>query len=128
MQGAKDHVASFRGRQRQANGFQVPHLTDKYGIRILTGRGSKGLIKTQRISMNLTLVDQAFFALMDKFDGVLNGKNVTIPGLIDVINHRCERSRFTGTGRPGDQAKAAGVFGDILEYSGRTQLLQAENF
>ena len=37
--------------------------------------------------MHLALIDKAFFTGMDKLDGILDGQDMAVFGLVDVIDH-----------------------------------------
>ncbi len=78
--------------------------------------------------MNLTLINQAFLALMHEFDRVLDRQDVGVVIRIDVIDHRRQRGRFARAGWPRNQDNAAWVTGDILEKLGATQVLKGQDF
>ena len=61
---------------------------------------------------------------MDKFDRVFDGQDMAIFGLILVVNHCCQRGRFTGAGRTGNQHHTTRKVRDILEDLGCVQLFK----
>ena len=77
--------------------------------------------------MDFTLVDQAFLALVDKFDRILNGQDVGVIVGVDVIDHRRQRRRLARSGRAGHQNQPTRVAGDFLEEFGAAQILQRQD-
>ncbi len=127
MQGAEHQVPGFRRRQRQTNGFQIPHLTHQDDIRIFPQRGTQCFSKAQGVSVHLALVQQALFRFVHEFDGILNGEDVLVTGFIDVIEHGRQGGGLTGTGGAGHQHNTAGKFADILEHLALPQILHGQN-
>ena len=73
---------------------------------------------------DLTLVDQAFFRFVHKFDRVFDGQNMGVLVFVDVIDHCRQCRRFSRPRRPGDQYNAARIFGNILEYPGAVEFFE----
>ena len=69
VQRAEYQVTRFRGGQRQADGFQVPQLTDQDDVRVFTQRRAQRLVEAVGIAMHLTLVHEALLGFVHKFDG-----------------------------------------------------------
>ena len=76
--------------------------------------------------MNFTLVDQRLLAFMNEFYGIFNGQDMLILGGVDIIDHRCHGSTFTGTRRSGYRNQATGIVGDILKYLAHAKLFHGK--
>ena len=59
-----------------------------------------------RISGDLALIDDTVFVIVQKLNRVFNRQDVVVALDIYLIDHRCKRCRFTGTGRTGDENQA----------------------
>ena len=77
--------------------------------------------------MDLSLVYEASFLLMDEFYGVFDSQNVISTSFIDQIDHGCECGRFAGTGGAGDKAES-GAFEDAVAESARGVWIDAKGF
>ena len=64
---------------------------------------------------------------MDEFDRVLNGQDVRVLVLVDVVDHCRQCRRFARTGRPCHQDDPTRILGDLLEYLRARQILQGED-
>ncbi len=53
------------------------------------------------MGIELALNDLALLALVHEFDRIFQADDVQPPGLIQMIDHRCERGGFPGPGRAG---------------------------
>jgi hypothetical protein len=78
-------------------------------------------------SVCVALVDQALLRFVHELDRVLDGEDVAILVFVQVVNHRCQRGRFSGTGRAGDQHQAARTHREIGEDPRRVQVFQAQD-
>ena len=77
--------------------------------------------------MHFSLIHQAPLALMHKLDWILNGQNVVVPVVIDVINHRREGCGLTRTRGSGDQHQPSGQQRYIAEYLPHTKGFHGQN-
>ena len=68
-----------------------------------------------RIGGNFALIHNAILVVMEEFDRVLDRQNVIVTVDIDLINHRGERGRFTGTCRTGHKYQAARLFAHVRD-------------
>ena len=78
--------------------------------------------------MNLALVNQAFFTLMNKFDRIFDGKNVLISGVVDVVDHRRQGGTLARTGGSRNDYQSTRHIGDLPEYLTHTQLFHWQHF
>ena len=75
--------------------------------RVFAQRRAQGVVERQRVRADFALVDQALLRLVHEFDRVLDGEDVAVIVLVDVVDHRRQRRRLAGTGRAGNQHDAA---------------------
>ena len=107
MQGAEYQVAGLRRGQGQADGLQVAHLADQDDVRVLPQRRAQRFAEAEGVAMHLALVDQALLRFVDEFDRVLDGEDVVVLGVVQVVEHRRQGGGLARTGRPGDQYQPA---------------------
>ena len=128
MQRAEYQVAGFRRRHGQANGFQVTHFPHQNAVRVFaqsrTQSGGKGLGHRPHFA----LVHQAFFRLVDKFNGVFHRQDVALLVAVEVIHHGRQGGRFARASRAGDQHHTARLEGQIGKNLGGVQVFQGQNF
>jgi len=79
------------------------------------------------VGADFALVDQAFLALVDEFDRILDGEDVGELVFVDVVHHRRQRGRLARTGRSGDEHDAARLVGNLLEDLRGVELLQRQH-
>ena len=91
MQGAEDQMAGHRRFHGQGNGFQITHLADHDDIRVFAQGSTQGRGKAVGMCADFPVVDDTFLAVMDKFDGILNGQNMIFADFIAFIDNRPPR-------------------------------------
>ena len=79
VEGGHDQMAGLGCGQGGLDRLEVPHLAHQDHIRILPEGHPQGAGKGARIRANLPLVDDRFLVLVDEFDGILDGDDVTVP-------------------------------------------------
>ncbi|EQD02057.1 hypothetical protein NM3141_2205 [Neisseria meningitidis NM3141] len=124
VQRAENQVSGFGGGQCQADGFWVAHLADKDNVGVFAQCGTQRVGEAEGVLVQLALVNQGFFALVDEFNRVFDGQDVCRLGFVDVVDHRGKRGRFARTGRAGNQNHAARRFCDFLENARGFQFFQ----
>ena len=62
---------------------------------------------------HLSLVHHTIFVVMQEFDRVLDSQDVVVTLNVDLVDHRCEGSRFTRTGRSGYEDQASRLFAHV---------------
>ncbi|MNI51946.1 hypothetical protein D3C73_1066980 [compost metagenome] len=128
VQRAEHQMAGFGRGQRQANGFQIAHLPHQDHIRVFPQCRTQGGGETTGITMDFTLIDQAFARLVNELDGVFDGEDVVMTMGIEVIDHRRQRGGLAGTGRAGYQHQATGSVGHLAEHVAHAQFIHALHF
>ena len=103
VQRAEHEMARGGGGQGQFDGFQVAHFTDEDDVRVFAQGPAQRRRERLRVHAHLAVVDERLLALVDEFDGVLDRDDVVLPVEVGVVDHRGERGRFAGTGRPRDE-------------------------
>ena len=107
VQGGKGQVTGFGDTQRRLDRLQIAHLTDQHDVGVLTQRGPQCGRKGHRIGMQLALIDQAALVRMQVFDRIFDRDDVFMALSVDLVDHRRDRRRLTGTGRAGDEHQAS---------------------
>ena len=127
MQGAKHQVPGLGGGHGQADGLQVAHLADQDDIRVLAEGGAQGLGEAQGVAVDLALVDEALLAEVNELDGVLDGEDVLITGVVEEVHHRRQGGGLARARGAGHQDQAAGDLDDLAEDLGGVDLLQGQD-
>ena len=127
MQGTEHQVAGFGGGQRQPDGFLIAHLAHQNDVRVLAQRRTQRLVEPQRIAMHLALIDQTALTLVYEFNRILDGQDMAILVLVDMINHRRQGGGLARTGRTGDQDQAARHINEIPKHRRTSQIIQGLN-
>ncbi len=128
MQRTEHQVARLGTGQRQADRLKVAQLADENDIRVFAQRGAQRFVEAERITMHLALVDQRFLGLVYEFDRIFDRQNMIRLILIDVVDHRGQRRRFTRPGRSGDEHDTARMHRNVLENRWRAQIVERQYF
>ncbi len=113
MQGGKNKVAGLRCHESRLDGLRVSHLTDQNDIGILTEYGAQSVIIASRVLADLPLVDDALIRFVDVLDRVLQRDDMFLPCMIDAVQERSQRGRFTTSRLTRYQDDALVVAGEI---------------
>ncbi len=111
MQGSEYHVSGFCGRQRQADGLQVSHFTNQDDIGILTQCTFERVGEGFGVGADFALADEAIFGLVNKFNRVFDGEDMSFFGFVAVVDHCSQGGGFTGASGAGNQTDAAWLHG-----------------
>src|SRR4030095_10492617 len=87
---AKYEMASFSGFNRNRNGLEIAHLSDKDDVWILPERGLEGGFEGFRMGRDLPLIDETLLVLVDKLDRILDRDEVICAVLIDNVDETCK--------------------------------------
>ncbi len=127
MQRAEHQVTGFGRRQRQPDGLEITHLADQDDVGILAQRRPERFGETVRVTVHLALVHQAFLRLVNEFDGVLDGENMMVFVVIDVIDHRGQGGALARTGWPGDHDQPARLHADIAKNLAHPEVFHGQH-
>src|SRR5687768_928130 len=92
--------------------FKVPHFAHEDHVWVLSQAAAKGLGKRTGVHIHLSLCDERLLVLMEKLDRVLDGYDVAVSLLVNMVDHRRQRGRFTGTRRTGHEDESAHFLGN----------------
>ena len=122
VQRREDEVAGFRGLERRVEGVEVPNLADEQDVRVLSEHAPQRLAKAVGVGSDFALVDAALDVAVQELDGVFDRDDVRVPVLIDVVEHRRERRRFSGARDSSDENQAARHQCDPFAHLGQIEL------
>ena len=127
VQGGQTEVAGFREGNGLVHGFRGPDLADQNHVRCLTQGVLQRHIEGLGINAHLALGDDTALMLMDEFDGVLNGNNVTLRVLVAVPDHGGQRGGLTSTGGAHKDHQAPLGHGQFLDHWRQSQIIHIGN-
>ena len=128
VQRAEHEVARFRGGERQADRLEIAHFADEDVVRVFAQRRAQRVGERQRVRPDLALVDQALLRLVQELDRILDGEDVPVLALVDVVDHRGERGRLArARSGPVTQDQAARAVGHLGEDLRRVELLERQH-
>src|ERR1035441_7051095 len=110
-------MASAGGHQGQFDGLQVAQFPHQDDVGVLTQGTAKSRGKRLGVDADLTVVDEAGLALMDKFDGVFNGDDMVPAVLVRIIDHGGESCRFAGASWSRDHNQTAMQHAELLKHA-----------
>ncbi len=87
----------------------------------------QGRRERPRVRADLALVDQAALRLVHELDRVLDGQDVRVPSVVDVVDHGGERRRLARAGRAGHEHETALFLAELLEDRRQVQGLERRN-
>ncbi len=126
VQGAEHQVTGFGRGHGKSDGLEVPHLAHQNDVRVFTQGRTQGGAETLGIAVHFPLVDQTALVLVHEFDGILDGKDVVMEVLIDVVDHGRQGGGFARAGRARHQHQTPWEFGNLAKYLGGIKILKAQ--
>ena len=124
VEGREHEVAGLRDGERRLDRFQVPHLADEDDVGVLPKDVFERLLEPLRIGVDLPLVHEALLVRVEILDRVLDRDDVLLPLVVDLVDHRREGGRLSGSGRPGHQNQSPGLLAKLLQVRRESQLLE----
>ena len=76
-----------------------------------------------RVGAQLALVDDAPLVPVQELDRVLDGHDVLVAGLVDLVDHRRQRRRLARARRAGHEHDAARLAGELADHRRQAELL-----
>ena len=123
MQRAEYEMAGLRGGQRQPDRLEVAHFADEDDVGVLAQGRTKRLAESERIAMNLALVDQRLLALVHELDRILDRNDVIGLVVVHIVDHARKRRRLTRAGRTRNENEAARMHRDVFEDARRAEIV-----
>ena len=120
----EDEVAGLGGGQGRRHRLEVAHLAYEDHVRVLAEGGLEPLGEGGRVGSELALVDDALLVAVQELDRVLDREDVLVALLVDPVDHRGERRRLTGPGRPGNEHEAARLVREVEQHRRQAELLE----
>ncbi len=127
VQGAKDQVAGFRCCQRQPDGLQVPQLPHQDDVGILPQGAPERPGERRCVHPHLALVDDAVLGRVHELHRVLDGQDVRMAALVDVINHGRQGRALAGARGPRHQHQSPPHLCNIAQHTGGLQIIQRQH-
>ena len=123
MERREDEVAGLRRGQRRADRLHVAHLADEDHVRVLAQRGLEAHREGLCVRPDLALVDDALLVRVQELDRVLDGEDVIVAGLVDLVDDRGQRRRLARAGRPRHEDDPARLRGEATDDRRQAELL-----
>ena len=114
----------LRSRNRRTDGLQIPHLSDQNHIRIFSKCRAQRIRIRIGVNPDLSLVDNREMVPVGKFDRILQRQDMLLQVVVDQIDDRSKRRRFTASGRPGHQDQSSGMLVKINDRIRNAQALR----
>src|SRR4029079_12415725 len=108
--------------------FEVAHFADEDHIGVLAQGSAKRGRESVRVGVDLALIDQTTFVVVEKLDRILDGKNVFVTIAIDLVDHGRERGRLSGSGWTGNENQAARLIAEVFDNRGQTEFFEGFDF
>ena len=103
----------------------VPHLADQDDVRVLAQDRPQGVRVGLGVDVKLPLVDDGLAGIEIVLDRVLDGHDVDVPLVVDVLDHAGQGRRLAAAGRPGDEDEAARQVAELGDALGDAELGEA---
>ena len=124
VQRGEDDVAGFGRGDGRLDRLQVSHLADEDHVGVLSQGAANRLGETGHVNADFALVHRRLLVRVVELDRILDGDDVMVETLIDVIDHRGQGGRLAGARRPGDQHQPARPGTQLGQHRRRAQLLE----
>ena len=102
-----------------ADRFGISHLADEDHVGVLAQDAPQGDPEVIGVDADLALGHEASLGLVPELDRVLDGEDVAVPGLVDVVDHRGERRRLPDADPTGDEHEATRLLREHADDGGR---------
>ncbi len=122
VQRREHEVTRLRRLESGVQGVEIADLAHEQNVGILPQHAAQRLAEAIGVGSNFALVDATFDISMEKFDRIFDRDDVRVPVLVDVVEHRREGRRFSGSRDSRDENQAAGHQRDSLAHLGEVEL------
>ena len=117
-------MARLGGGERGRDRLEVAHLAEEDHVGVLAQRRAQRLAEARRVRADLALRDDAALVPVHELDRVLDREDVVRLLAVDLVDHRRERRRLAGAGRPGDEDEAARPHRELAQRRRQPELLE----
>jgi len=124
VQRGEHEVAGLGRRERRRDRLEVAHLADQDDVRVLAERALERTVEAFGVGPDLALIDVALLVAVKELDRVLDGDDVLVAGLVDLVDHRRQSGGLAGSGRAGDDHEAAGLLRELVKDVGQAELVE----
>jgi hypothetical protein len=115
----EDEVAGLRRGQGGPDRLHVAHLADEDHVGVLAQGGLEGHGEGLGVRAELALVDQAPLVRVEELDRVLDGHDVLVARLVDLVDQRGERRRLARAVGPVTSTRPRGLVENSRMTGGR---------
>ena len=116
VHGAEDEHAEARELERELHRLVAAELADQDHVGVLAAGAADGARRSStRAAPTSRWVTCAFARLVHELDRILDREDVAGARAVDVVDHRRERGRLAGAGRPGDEHEARAALGELAD-------------
>jgi hypothetical protein len=123
MDGGKDEVSGLCRGECDLHGRAIAHFTDEDDLGSLAEGRAQTAWEIVKISSELALIESRAFVFMDELDGIFQRHNVHRVLVVNLIEHRRERSRLAAARGAGNEDEPvllpAHIFKDRLKSERR---------
>ena len=124
VQRGEDEVAGLGRGQGRADRLHVAHLADEDDVGVLAQRGLEAEREGRRVRPQLALVDDALLVVVQELDRVLDGEDVLVARLVDLVDDRGERRRLARARGARDEHEPARLLGEGADDRRHAELLE----
>jgi hypothetical protein len=123
---AKTRWPVSAGGQGGPDRLHVAHLADEDHVGVLAQGGLEGHGEGLGVRAELALVDQAPLVRVEELDRVLDGHDVLVARLVDLVDQRGERRRLARAVGPVTRTMPRGLEANSRMTGGRPELLDRD--
>ncbi len=122
VQRREDEVTRLGRLESGVEGVEVADLAHEQNVGVLPQHAAQRLGEAIGVGSNLALVDAALDVAVQELDRIFDRDDVRVPVLVDVVKHRREGRRFSGSSDSRDENQAARHQRDSLAHLGEVEL------
>ena len=127
VEGAENEQTGFRSSQGKGDGLEIAHLANQHDVGVFAQCRLQSGGKVDRMFRDFALGDDAFLVRMDELDRFFHGHDVPGEVCVDVVHQGRQRGALAGTGRAGDEDKAAAQVAEFFDHRRQGQFLERGN-
>ncbi len=124
VQRREHEVARLGGRQGGGDGLGVAHLADEDDVGVLPHRRAEGDEEALGVEAHLPLADGGHVVTVEHLDRVLDGDDVALAGVVDVVDHRRQGRRLARARRSRHEHEPALLVGESPDRLGEAEVVE----